>query len=62
MSVLLLADVVCSYLRVLRSRSNKNVTLTLSWNVIPNAGTLPKVRGAGSYRMEFPNDYSSTRL
>jgi len=43
-------------------RSNKNVTLTLSWNVIPNAGTLPKVRGAGNYQMEFPDDYSSTRL
>jgi signal peptidase complex subunit 3 len=43
-------------------RSNKNVTLTLSWNVIPNAGTLPKIRGAGSHQMQFPDDYSSTRL
>lgn len=43
-------------------RSNKNVTLTLSWNVIPNAGTLPKIRGAGSYQMAFPDDYSSPRL
>jgi signal peptidase complex subunit 3 len=43
-------------------RANKNVTLTLSWNVIPNAGTLPKVRGQGSHRMEFPSDYSSMQL
>jgi len=39
-------------------RSNKNVTLTLAWNVIPNAGTLPKVRSVGSHRLEFPDEYA----
>lgn len=39
-------------------RANKNVTLTLSWNVIPNAGTLPKVMGHGNHRLEFPDEYS----
>jgi len=39
-------------------RGHKNVTLTLSWNVVPNAGTLPKVTGSGSHRFEFPDDYT----
>lgn len=39
-------------------RANKNVTLTLSWNVIPNAGTLPKVKATGSFRLQFPDEYS----
>jgi len=39
-------------------KSNKNVTITLSWNIIPNAGTLPKVQALGSYRLEFPDEYS----
>jgi signal peptidase complex subunit 3 len=39
-------------------RANKNVTLTLSWNVIPNAGTLPKVKATGQFRLEFPDEYS----
>ncbi|KAI0216800.1 Signal peptidase complex subunit 3 [Lamellibrachia satsuma] len=42
-------------------RSNKNVTLSLAWNVIPNAGTLPKVNGDGGYTFEFPTEYSSSR-
>ncbi|KAK3597501.1 hypothetical protein CHS0354_041921 [Potamilus streckersoni] len=39
-------------------RGNRNVTMTLSWNVIPNAGTLPKVMGEGSHRFAFPDDYT----
>ena len=43
-------------------RGNKNVTLTLSWNVIPNAGTLPKVMGEGSHKFKFPEEYSANRF
>ncbi|KAL4230608.1 Signal peptidase complex subunit 3 [Mactra antiquata] len=43
-------------------RANKNITLTLSWNVIPNAGTLPKIMGEGHHRFEFPEDYSPNRF
>jgi signal peptidase complex subunit 3 len=43
-------------------RANKNVTLVLAWNVIPNAGTLPRIQGLGNYRLQFPDDYSSVRL
>jgi len=39
-------------------KANKNVTLTLSWNVIPNAGTLPKIKATRSHRLEFPEEYS----
>ncbi|XDA89847.1 hypothetical protein R6Z07F_019431 [Ovis aries] len=28
-------------------KGNRNVTLTLSWNVVPNAGILPLVTGSG---------------
>ncbi|XP_025087559.1 LOW QUALITY PROTEIN: signal peptidase complex subunit 3-like [Pomacea canaliculata] len=43
-------------------KGNNNVTITLSWNVIPNAGTLPKVAGDGRHRIQFPNEYSSGRF
>merc|ERR1711893_123913 len=43
-------------------KGNDNVTLTLSWNVIPNAGTLPKIRGRGKYRFSFPDEYVSSRI
>ncbi|KAK6173593.1 hypothetical protein SNE40_017014 [Patella caerulea] len=43
-------------------KGNQNVTLTLSWNVIPNAGRLPKVKGTGSHSFVFPNDYTSGRF
>ena len=43
-------------------RSNKNVTLVLAWNVIPNAGILPKIWGRGSHRVEFPDDYSASKF
>lgn len=41
---------------------NKNITLTLAWNVIPNAGTLPKVKGLGNHAFEFPNEYTTSRF
>jgi len=43
-------------------RGNKNVTLTLSWNVIPNAGRLPLVRGSGRQVVVFPDEYSTSRI
>ncbi|XP_046343005.1 signal peptidase complex subunit 3-like [Haliotis cracherodii] len=43
-------------------KGNKNVTMTLSWNVIPNAGTLPKVMGDGSHSFTFPDQYSAGRF
>lgn len=43
-------------------RNNKNVTLTLAWNVIPNAGTLPKIRGIGTHTFEFPDEYATARF
>lgn len=43
-------------------RSNKNVTLFLAWNVIPNAGTLPKIWGQGTHRVEFPDEYTASKF
>ncbi|MCI4376032.1 hypothetical protein PGIGA_G00183340 [Pangasianodon gigas] len=42
-------------------RANKNVTLTLSWNVVPNAGILPLVMGSGHISVPFPESYESTK-
>ncbi|CAF3887603.1 unnamed protein product [Rotaria sp. Silwood2] len=42
-------------------RSN-NVTLTLAWNVIPNAGGLPHIRANGSTSFIFPDQYTTSRL
>ncbi|CAB1432901.1 unnamed protein product [Pleuronectes platessa] len=35
-------------------RGNKNITLSLSWNVVPNAGILPLVAGSGHVSLPFP--------
>ncbi|XP_013783550.1 signal peptidase complex subunit 3-like [Limulus polyphemus] len=43
-------------------RGNKNITLTLSWNVIPNAGSLPNVFGTGSHSFSFPAEYTTSRV
>ncbi|CAK9805423.1 Signal peptidase complex subunit 3 [Anthophora quadrimaculata] len=43
-------------------RGNKNVTLTLSWNIIPNAGLLPSVNALGSHTFAFPSEYTSLRV
>nr|XP_044996564.1 signal peptidase complex subunit 3-like [Jaculus jaculus] len=42
-------------------RGNRNVTLTLSWNVIPNAGILPLVTGSGRVSVPFPDAYEITK-
>ncbi|XP_039546812.1 signal peptidase complex subunit 3 [Pimephales promelas] len=42
-------------------RSNKNITLTLSWNVVPNAGILPLVMGSGHKSLAFPESYEMTK-
>ncbi|NXY73680.1 SPCS3 peptidase, partial [Glareola pratincola] len=42
-------------------KGNKNVTLTLSWNVVPNAGILPLVTGAGHVSVPFPDTYETTK-
>ncbi|KAK8766840.1 hypothetical protein V5799_006382 [Amblyomma americanum] len=43
-------------------KGNKNVTLTLSWNVIPNAGSLPNIMGTGMHSFAFPVEYTSSRV
>jgi len=40
---------------------NENVTLTLNWNVIPNAGRLDKAVGTGSHAFSFPTTYIQSR-
>ncbi|KAK6493140.1 signal peptidase complex subunit 3 [Huso huso] len=42
-------------------RGNKNITLTLSWNVVPNAGILPLVMGSGHISVPFPDAYETTK-
>ncbi|XP_014664816.1 PREDICTED: signal peptidase complex subunit 3-like [Priapulus caudatus] len=39
-------------------RGNRNITLTLSWNIVPNSGMLPLLSGDGSHRFEFPSEYT----
>ncbi|CAF0704309.1 unnamed protein product [Brachionus calyciflorus] len=41
-------------------KGNKNVTLYLTWNIIPNVGSLPNVPVDGAHRIEFPNQYASS--
>ncbi|RLU22697.1 hypothetical protein DMN91_004975 [Ooceraea biroi] len=43
-------------------RGNKNVTLTLSWNIVPNAGLLPSVNALGSHTFAFPSEYTTLRV
>ncbi|KAL2720081.1 Signal peptidase complex subunit 3 [Vespula squamosa] len=43
-------------------RGNKNVTLTLSWNIIPNAGLLPSVNAVGLHTFAFPTEYTTLRV
>ncbi|XP_077102747.1 signal peptidase complex subunit 3 [Siphateles boraxobius] len=42
-------------------RANKNITLTLSWNVVPNAGILPLVMGSGHKTLAFPESYEMAK-
>jgi len=41
-------------------KGNQNVTMTLSWNIIPNAGSLPNIMGVGNHRVSFPAEYAKT--
>ncbi|XP_065339484.1 signal peptidase complex subunit 3 [Cloeon dipterum] len=43
-------------------KGHKNVTLTLSWNVIPNAGLLPNIFAIGQHSFQFPSEYAKTRM
>uniref|UniRef100_A0A1B6KPJ9 Signal peptidase complex subunit 3 n=1 Tax=Graphocephala atropunctata TaxID=36148 RepID=A0A1B6KPJ9_9HEMI len=43
-------------------RGNPNVTLTLSWNIIPNAGLLPSIFALGHHTFQFPNEYTMSRV
>uniref|UniRef100_A0A224XYX8 Signal peptidase complex subunit 3 n=1 Tax=Panstrongylus lignarius TaxID=156445 RepID=A0A224XYX8_9HEMI len=43
-------------------RGNPNVTLTLSWNIIPNAGLLPSLVANGRHSFTFPSEYTIARL
>nr|QBH72890.1 microsomal signal peptidase 23 kd subunit [Embidopsocus sp. OG11151] len=43
-------------------KGNKNVTLTLSWNIIPNAGLLPSILAIGSHSFKFPVEYTASRV
>ncbi|ROT74292.1 signal peptidase complex subunit 3 [Penaeus vannamei] len=40
---------------------HKNVSLYLSWNIIPIAGTLPTWSGTGVYKLAFPSEYTQGR-
>ncbi|XP_030564096.1 signal peptidase complex subunit 3 [Drosophila novamexicana] len=41
-------------------KDNKNITLSLSWNIIPNAGLLPSVQSTGKHVFKFPAEYASS--
>ncbi|XP_021924445.1 signal peptidase complex subunit 3 isoform X2 [Zootermopsis nevadensis] len=41
---------------------NPNVTLTLSWNIIPNAGLLPSIFALGQHVFHFPSEYTTSRV
>ncbi|XP_029435197.1 signal peptidase complex subunit 3 [Rhinatrema bivittatum] len=42
-------------------KGNQNITLTLSWNVVPNAGILPLITGSGHVSVPFPDTYETTK-
>ncbi|KAM3968162.1 signal peptidase complex subunit Spase22-23 [Aphomia sociella] len=43
-------------------KAHNNVTLTLSWNIIPNAGLLPNIQAIGQHSFKFPTEYTQTRV
>lgn len=43
-------------------RGNENVTLFLSYNIVPNAGLLPNIIADGSHQFKFPVEYTSSRM
>lgn len=43
-------------------KGNNNITLTLSWNIIPNAGLLPNIFSHGQHSFQFPTEYTTSRV
>uniref|UniRef100_U5EZA3 Signal peptidase complex subunit 3 n=1 Tax=Corethrella appendiculata TaxID=1370023 RepID=U5EZA3_9DIPT len=43
-------------------KAHKNVTLTLSWNIIPNAGLLPSIFAIGEHSFKFPQEYTLSQV
>ncbi|KAK2725130.1 hypothetical protein QYM36_001547 [Artemia franciscana] len=44
-------------------RGNENIVLTLSWNLVPNIGFLPRYSGTGAKVINFPFNYKvATKL
>ncbi|KAJ8664361.1 hypothetical protein QAD02_006023 [Eretmocerus hayati] len=43
-------------------KGNKNVSLYLQWNVVPNAGLLPSISAIGRHYFSFPMEYSKSRV
>ncbi|KAJ8919394.1 hypothetical protein NQ315_016487 [Exocentrus adspersus] len=43
-------------------KGNKNITLSLSWNIIPNSGLLPNIFARGSHSFKFPVEYTTSRM
>jgi len=39
-------------------RAHENITLTMSWNLIPNAGILHRIRSPQTFKFSFPAEYS----
>ncbi|CAH1401086.1 unnamed protein product [Nezara viridula] len=42
-------------------RNNSHVTLTLSYNIIPNSGLLPNIGATGHHIFQFPSEYTVSR-
>ncbi|KAK2563361.1 Signal peptidase complex subunit 3 [Acropora cervicornis] len=42
-------------------KGNQNVSLYLSWNVIPNAGILPLITQENKFSFDFPGEYTVNR-
>eukprot|EP00795_Rhopilema_esculentum_P000874 gene874-10623_t len=42
-------------------RGNKNITLTFSWNTVPNAGMLPRHTSNRVHQFAFPDSYTYKR-
>ncbi|XP_033126500.1 signal peptidase complex subunit 3-like [Anneissia japonica] len=43
-------------------KGHDNITLSLSWNVIPNAGMLPRIYGDGQTSFSLPIEYSNRQM
>ena len=41
---------------------HKNVTMTLSWNIIPNAGNFLRIKSHGQHSFSFPDTYTTSRV